>query len=375
MAAKLRIQNKFSFMHLSFIPYTLQFRFPAGTSRGVLNEKTSWIIALKHHKKDPIAGLGECGPIPGLSPDDRDLKDELNKLAVDVVDLSLEEVEDKLYNGSLINPNAPSVIFGLETAILDLKNGGKMQIYNNAFSHSEASIPINGLVWMGSAEFMDLQMQKKIEEGYQCIKIKVGAIGLEQEISLIKKLRKKFSPQEVTLRLDANGAFTTQNAPEILKRFSDYGIHSIEQPIQAGLWQEMAALCENSPIDIVLDEELIGVHSLHTKKELLSTIKPKYIILKPGLMGGLRSAAEWIQLAKDVETGWWITSALESNLGLNAIAQFTANYLITIPQGLGTGQLYHNNFSSPLYIDNGRLHYGAAEDWDKLTLRNLFMTD
>ncbi|MCC5929775.1 MAG: o-succinylbenzoate synthase [Cyclobacteriaceae bacterium] len=356
-------------MHLSFIPYTLNFRFPAGTSRGILLEKTSWIIVLRLNRGDAIAGLGECGPIPGLSPDDRDLGVDLSQLALDISELTLEQMEVQLRNGTLINPTAPSVIFGLETALLDLKSGGQMLIYNNAFSRSEVSIPINGLVWMGTIDFMEQQIQKKIEEGFRCIKIKVGAIELETEFSLLKKLREKFNAEEVTLRLDANGAFSAKDALEILKRFSAYDIHSIEQPIRAGQWQEMAELCENSPIDIALDEELIGIYPLSKKKELINTIQPRYIILKPGLMGGLKSSAEWIQLAENAGSEWWITSALESNIGLNAIAQFTANYEITLPQGLGTGQLYHNNIASPLIIQNGMLYYDASSNWDNQALK------
>lgn len=362
-------------MYLSFIPYTLRFRFAAGTSRGIMQEKTSWILALRMHQGDAIAGLGECGPLPGLSPDGRDLSGDLSQLALELSDLSLEQTESLLKSGKLVKPSAPSIIFGLETALLDVKNGGNMKIFDNAFSRSKATIPINGLVWMGSVAFMQAQIQKKIEEGYRCIKIKVGAIDLEQELLLIKNLREKFSADEVTLRLDANGAFSIKDAPEILKRFSDYDIHSIEQPIKAGQWQAMADICENAPIDIALDEELIGIYSLQKKKELLHTIKPKYIILKPGLMGGIRSSSEWIKLAEEAGIGWWITSALESNIGLNAIAQFTANYEISMPQGLGTGQLYHNNFDSPLCIEKGRLNYGDATHWNVLALKNQLTTD
>jgi len=247
----------------------------------------------------------------------------------------------------------PALRFGLEMAELDFIKSGNGILFNNDFTRGERKIPINGLVWMGDYHFMFDQIKSKIQAGYKCIKIKIGAIDFDKELDLLKYIRSNFSVDDIELRVDANGAFTPENALEKLKQLSEFHIHSIEQPIKPKQWGHMAALCEKSPLDIALDEELIGVHEMSSRIKLLDTIEPQYIILKPSLVGGYSSTEEWIELCKERKIQYWVTSALESNIGLSAIAQWTYNLNLELPQGLGTGQLYHNNFDGPLYIENG----------------------
>ena len=353
-------------MKLSIQKYRLDFTFRAGTSRGVMTSKDSWFLKLADEQHPDYFGLGECGPLPGLSPDlAGDLPAQIEQLTtrLDLVD---EFTGDDVRQ--LIPPQYPALRFALETALLDLKNGGKRMLFDNAFSRSSGEIPINGLVWMGEKPQMLQRIKNKIEDGFTCIKIKIGAIDFGEELSLLRYIRKEFGPEEITIRLDANGAFSQSEALEFLKRLSEYHIHSIEQPIAQGDWEAMAALCDDPIIPIALDEELIGIHENDEMDRLLETIKPQYIILKPTLVGGLQKSASWISKAKERNIGWWVTSALESNIGLNAIAQFTANYPIEMPQGLGTGQLFHNNIGSPLQITNGYLKYAAEGDWDLSSL-------
>jgi L-alanine-DL-glutamate epimerase-like enolase superfamily enzyme len=257
----------------------------------------------------------------------------------------------------------PSIAFGLETALLDLKAKGSKQLFESKFSIGETGIPINGLVWMGDKAFMQKQIREKIAADYQCIKLKIGALDFETELAILADIRQQFSAKDIEIRLDANGAFSANEALEKLEKLAAYDIHSIEQPIRQGQSNEMAEICQKSPIPIVLDEELIGVN--HTDREqLLEKIKPAYIILKPSLLGGFNTCENWIKLAKTHNIGWWITSALESNIGLNAIAQWTYTLNSPLPQGLGTGQLYHNNIPSPLQIKNAQLFYNPKEQWD-----------
>ncbi len=349
-------------MQIEIQKYRLDFRFDAGTSRGVMKSKDSYFIKLWHAKNPEVFGIGECGPLPGLSIDlNHGFQEALNQCIKDV--LSIDDINSKdVFN--IIFDDFPAIQFALETAILDLKNGGKLKLFDNGFTNSTQSIPINGLVWMGDKKLMLERIQQKIDEGFSCIKIKIGAINFDDELDLLRHLRSKFSSDEITIRLDANGAFGPENAQKKLDQLAKYHIHSIEQPIMAGDWNSMGKLCFSSPIPIALDEELIGVSSKENKLNLLKQIQPQYIILKPTLLGGLQRTKEWIDLATERGIGWWITSALESNIGLNAIAQFTANYPVEIPQGLGTGQLFHNNITSPLVMENGKLRYDKSRRWD-----------
>lgn len=335
--------------------HTLKFKFTAGTSRGSLKEKTSYFLKLWSNDNPEFFGLGEAGPLFGLSPEFESISTEIKSLVASIN--SEGEIPENL---------SSSLRFALETAQLGLQNLSFDKIYKNQFEEGSAKIPINGLIWMGDASFMRKQISEKLEHGFTTIKLKIGAIDFETEYEIIKELRSQFSASDLSIRVDANGAFSIERAKEVLKLLKEQDVHSIEQPILAGNWEEMAALCENSPTPIALDEELIAVDK---KMRLLEVIQPQYIILKPGLHGGLASTKEWIELAQSKKIGWWITSALESNIGLNAICQFTAQYQDLLPQGLGTGQLYHNNFPSPLKIEKGFISKTGNENWDLSDLK------
>ena len=326
----------------------LHFKQPAGTSRGVYTTRKIWLIHLSDGQRE---GVGECAPLPDLScdalPDDK-YASILNKVCEDLCssgEIDYEALRDY-----------PSMLFGLETALLNLQNGDRL--FDTAFSRGETGIPINGLVWMGNHKEMLRRMEEKLASGFRCIKLKIGAIDFDQELDLIRRIRDRFSFHEVELRVDANGAFPYDEALYKLELLSQYNIHSIEQPIKAGQWAYMADLCRESPLPIALDEELIGVNDPAMKRHLLNIIKPRYIILKPSLHGGMAGCREWIETARDLGIGSWITSALESNIGLNAIAQFASSVYgdhITMPQGLGTGQLFTDNIPMPLEIRNDQL--------------------
>ena len=336
----------------SYGKYRLLFKRPSGTSRGILKSKDSWFLKVWEDENPDIVGIGECSIIYELSPDPMaHYKDKLDELVKSISNYQTFDLSA-----------FPSIAFGLETALLDLRSGGKKVLFPSKFTKGIYSIPINGLVWMGSYEFMRQQIVEKIESGFNCIKLKIGAIDFEKELELLKMIRRDFSESDLELRVDANGAFEPENALEKLKRLSDFHIHSIEQPITPNLWQEMALLCEQSPIDIALDEELIGLKDSEIP-DMLDKINPKYIIIKPSLLGGLVRSEQIISQAESLNIGWWATSALESNIGLNAIAQWCAVMSNTMPQGLGTGQLYSNNFDSPLFINKGHLHYRPDAEW------------
>jgi len=336
-----------------YITLDFNFKFPAGTSRGVLLHKPSSFLILE---KDGLTGIGECSTIPGLSID-----------PMDSFDSKLVDLCRLLNNGqepdSIDLEEYPSIAFGLETALLDLAAKGSECLFPSAFTEGNAGIPINGLVWMGDKVFMQKQIKEKIEAGYQCIKLKIGANDFNTELEILTAIRQQFSSEDIEIRLDANGAFHPQEALEKLNKLSVFGIHSIEQPIRQQQFDAMADICARSPIPIVLDEELIGVKPWNMDA-LLQKIKPAYIILKPSLLGGFKPSEEWIRLAEKYNIGWWITSALEANIGLNAIAQWTATLGSPLPQGLGTGQLYHNNIPSPLEIENAKLYYRKENKWD-----------
>jgi len=335
------------------IQHILNFRFPAGTSRGVLAEKPSSYLFLQ---ENGVIGIGECSTIQGLSVD----PEETFKSKLDEVCCLLNA---KIPPKDIDLQHYPSIAFGLETALLDLKAKGSKILFPTEFTRGNAGIPINGLVWMGDKAFMQQQIREKIEAGYHCIKLKVGALNFETELEIIQNIRREFSATEIEIRLDANGGFLPTEALQKLEQLAEFHIHSIEQPIKAGQFEAMENLCRKSPIPIVLDEELIGVQRVD-KERLIEQIKPAYIILKPSLIGGFGESEEWIRLAEKHNVKWWITSALESNIGLNAIAQWTYILNSALPQGLGTGQLYHNNVPSPLEIRDAKLFYNTNKKWE-----------
>ena len=334
--------------------YNLNFKTPSGTSRGILKIKETWFFILKDNGR---VGIGETGLFRGLSIDEVDHYENKLKWVCNHIDLGLELLRKQLYE-------FPSIQFGLEQAFLSLKSESSFELFPSSFTRGKKSIPINGLIWMGNKSFMKNQIQEKLKSGFSCLKMKIGALNFDAEMELLKEIRKEFSSNEIELRVDANGAFNPKNALEKLHRLSALEIHSIEQPIQQGQVQEMAELCSKTPLPIALDEELIGVFSSEQKKKLIATIAPQYIILKPSLIGGFACSEEWINLAQQYNCGWWITSALESNVGLNAIAQFTYTLQSNLPQGLGTGGLFTNNFTSPLEVKNGTLQYDPLLNWN-----------
>lgn len=341
-------------MQATYQKYILNFKRPSGTSRGILKTKETWFIILTKNGKQ---GIGECGILRALSIDDRLDYEEKLKWVCKNISLGLEKLLIEIFE-------FPSIQFGLEQAFLSLQSQTTFELFPSEFTSGEKSIPINGLVWMGTKEFMRTQIKEKIASGFSCIKMKIGAIDFETELELLTSIRKEFSSKEIELRVDANGGFAPEEALEKLKRLSELEIHSIEQPIKQGQFEEMAFLCEKTPLPIALDEELIGVFSVTKKQEILQIIQPQFIILKPSLIGGFKGSEEWIKEAKKLNISWWITSALESNVGLNAIAQFTFTLQNNMPQGLGTGGLYTNNFDSPLEIQKGNLQYNNSKKWN-----------
>lgn len=348
-------------MNVFIKPYRLDFINPAGTSRGIYNFRDSRFIILQSETDASVFGIGECAPLPNLSCDDIPNYEEI-----------LQRFCNTFRETGVIDyasmKNYPSMLFGLESALLHY-NAGTCRLFDTPFSRGEEGIVINGLIWMGSKDAMFKQIEKKLSAGFTCLKLKIGAINFEDELQLLRYVREHFPASVMEIRVDANGAFAPHEALEKLKRLNEFEIHSIEQPIRAGQWDAMAKLCANTPIPIALDEELIGINNFETKKELLATIAPQYIILKPSLHGGIFGCNEWIKLAEEQSIPWWVTSALESNVGLNAIAQWTASLKVKLPQGLGTGLLYSNNFISPLYIEGERLWYNPQVSFDYSSIR------
>jgi o-succinylbenzoate synthase len=347
--------------------HTLRFTFVAGTSRGVLTEKDTYFLRVYDDQSPDMQGWGECSTLPGLSIDHvpnyeavlGDFCEISNKTA-----FGAQSIKEAFEAIPELIPNAyPSIVFGFETALLDLANGGRRVLFDTPFARGEAGIAINGLVWMGEPAFMKKQIDEKLAQGYTTLKLKIGAIDFAQECALLAYIREHFPPERITLRVDANGAFRPDEAMRKLEKLAAFGLHSIEQPIAAGQWVASRELCARSPVPVALDEELIGVMERGDKIRLLETIRPPFVILKPSLLGGFAHCREWIELAETRRIGWWMTSALESNVGLNAIAQFMASLGNPLPQGLGTGQLYHNNVPSPLEIRNGFLHYNPTKSW------------
>lgn len=353
-------------LQTSHFKKTFQFGFEARTSRGLMKDKTSWFIKIWEPRDPTIFGLGECGPLPGLSIDDRsDFEEILVKI---LQKISAESEITSLLHGridEIVPVEFPSIRFGVETALLDLSHGGKRFIFRNDFLTGKP-IAINGLIWMGPLDFMIGQIDEKISKGFRCIKLKVGALDFESEIKVLSYVRNKYPEEDITIRLDANGAFEPNEALRFLHDYKRFNIHSIEQPIKPGLFK-MVEVCRESPIPIALDEELIGKNNRDTKSDLLTKLRPQFIILKPTLHGSFSGCQEWIEVAESLGIGWWITSALESNIGLNSICQFTANYPVSIPQGLGTGMIYENNISSPLIIEQGHIRIDMKQRWDNFT--------
>ena len=341
-------------MKATFKKYSLTFKQASGTSRGVLHTKETYFLKIEN---EHTFGIGECAVFKGLSADDRpDYEIKLQWLCTNIhvpkIELLVALIE------------FPSIQFGLEQALLSLESKTVFELFPSKFTQSEDTISINGLIWMGSKEFMNQQIKDKLAAGFSTIKMKIGAIDFETELNLLKSIRKEFSSKEIELRVDANGAFIPSEALEKLKKLSDFEIHSIEQPIKQGQFYEMADLCLKTPLPIALDEELIGVFNVTKQQEVLQTINPQYIILKPSLVGGFSGSEQWITFAENQKIGWWITSALESNVGLNAIAQWTYTLGNKMPQGLGTGGLFTNNFECPLEVETGRLQYNIKKDWN-----------
>ncbi len=351
-------------LKLEYKDYTLDFKFEAGTSRGVLIKHSVFFIKIFDDKNPEVYGIGEAAPLPNLSPERiSDVEEAFKTLSKKIQDFNLPAHEEEVFYivDSLVSRELPSVRMAMETALFDLLNGGKRLIFSNDYYIGNFKIPINGLIWMGDEAFMKKQIEEKLEAGYKCIKMKIGAIDFEKELALLKMLRE--SSKDLIIRVDANGAFDTMHVFRHLNSLDMYDIHSIEQPIMAGQMEAMQLISKRSPVPIALDEELITVTDPVQKRELLRFINPDYIILKPTLLGGFGSTLEWIKIAEDIGIGWWITSALESNISLNAIAQFVSNFPNLSYQGLGTGQLYHNNIDSPLVIENATLSYHPDLNW------------
>ena len=332
----------------------LHFKQPAGTSRGIYTERRIWLVKVIDGER---VGIGECAPLPKLSCDDiPDYSEEL-RVKCEEFAAAIQEGDEAIAAFFETLRDYPSMLFGMETALDGLKTSLAPSQRERA-GGEVISIPTNGLVWMGSYNEMEQRIEQKLNQGFHCIKLKIGAIDFDQELDLVKRIRERFGFHEVELRLDANGAFLYEEALYKLELLSQYAIHSIEQPIKAGQWAYMAELCRESPLPIALDEELIGINDPEMKRHMLNVIKPRYIILKPSLHGGMLGCREWISVAREQSIGSWITSALESNIGLNAIAQFAAEVYgdnIRMPQGLGTGQLFTDNVDMGLEIRGDKL--------------------
>ncbi|MBC5862921.1 o-succinylbenzoate synthase [Flavobacterium turcicum] len=340
-------------MKATYHKYMLEFKRPSGTSRGVLTEKETWFISIEHNGKK---GIGECGILRGLSADDRPDYERRLQWTCENINLGVTALWDALIE-------FPSIQFGVEMAFQSLASANPFELFPSDFTNGAQAMDVNGLIWMGEEAYMKEQIEEKLADGFRCVKLKIGAIEFEKELSLLRYIRTHFTADQVELRVDANGAFDKNDALDKLTQLSEFELHSIEQPIAKNQADSMAELCKNTPFPIALDEELIGVYSTADKEELLQKIKPQYIILKPSFVGGFRGTQEWIDLAEKHQIGWWITSALESNIGLNAIAQWTYLQNSPLPQGLGTGALYTNNFDSPLQVKAGQLWYKKEVGW------------
>ena len=348
-------------MKVEIIPKTLHFKQPAGTSRGVYTTRKVWYIVMTDTQNPNHFGVGECAPLPALSCDDVPQYEEVLQETCRRLEENMKANPENAFTSLDYLKAYPSIRFGVETALAHYR-AGSLQFWHTPFSKGKEGIPINGLIWMGNFDEMYHRIEEKMKAGFRCIKLKIGAIDFEKELELLAHIRQHFTPEQIELRVDANGAFSPTDALDKLNRLAEYQLHSIEQPIRAGQWNEMAKLCECTPFPIALDEELIGVNDRSKKEALLDTIRPQYIILKPSLHGGISGSEEWIELAAERGIGSWVTSALESNIGLNAIAQWTATLMPTLPQGLGTGLLFTDNIDYPLHIERDCLWYHPEEE-------------
>ncbi len=343
--------------HAIWKEHRLTPRFALGTSKGTIEERTVWYLIAWNSDRPEVRGIGEAALFPGHSKEfPADVRTKLLELCVDTTNWR------QRLNGDLVD--VPSVRFAVEQCLRDLEVSGTKQLFPSAFTLGKQGIPINGLVWMGDRDAMHQRIKQQIDQGFTTIKMKIGAIGIDEELALLKTVRSEFSANDITLRVDANGAFNSRNAMDVLGRLAELEVESIEQPVPAGLYEVMAELCERSPVPIALDEDLIGLNTHDAKLDLLTNVRPRYIVIKPSLVGGWGAAQEWIDLANAHGIKWWITSALESSIGLNAIAQWTATLGISTAQGLGTGSVYENNIPSPLIAEKGMLRYRPEEEWD-----------
>ena len=344
-------------LQITVHPYTLHFKRPAATSRGALTTRQVYFLRAVDNEQPGVIGWGECGPMPGLSVDDRpDFGEQVQRVCQQInAGVALKEID---------LTSLPSLAFGLETALRDWQTGGQQRLYHTPFSRGEAPLATHGLIWMDTPENVLHQIETKLAQGFRVIKLKVGALPLEQECAILAAIRRVHSADQIQLRLDANGAFTPQNALDILKRFAEFAIHFLEQPIRPKQWPALAELCAHSPIPIALDEELIGVHEPQQQQALLETIRPQHIILKPALLGGFAASEAWIKRTESIGCEWWINSMLESNIGLNALCQWTSALDSGRVHGLGTGQLFTNNIPSPLQLNGPLLSLNPTTEWN-----------
>lgn len=350
-------------IHATWKELTLTPRFPLGTSKGVINARTVWYLIAWDSDRPKVRGIGEAALFPGHSKEfPADVRTKLVELCADTSSW------EQRFNDDLVQ--VPSVRFAVEQCLRDLQVSGTKVLFSSEFTLGRAGIPINGLVWMGDKATMRERIKAQIAAGNRCVKMKIGGIGLDDELQLLADVRSEFNAKELTLRVDANGAFTANTVMPVLERLAELEVESIEQPVAPGLYEVMAELCARSPLPIALDEDLIGINMMVAKKDLLDHVKPQYIVIKPSMVGGWSAAQEWIDIAQERNIGWWITSALESSIGLNAIAQWTATLGVTIPQGLGTGSVYSDNIPSPLTVKAGELSYRPEVAWnlDRLAL-------
>lgn len=342
---------------------TLQPKFELGTSKGPIDARTVWYLIAWHADRPEVRGIGEAALFPGHSKEfPAEVKTKLLELCLDTTNW-----RERL-NGDLVE--VPSVRFAVEQCLKDLDASGSKMLYPSAFTLGKKGIAINGLVWMGDKATMQERIRQQINSGSTTVKMKIGAIGIEDELALLKAVRSEFNASDITLRVDANGAFDARTAPDVLKRLAELEVESIEQPVPPGLYEVMEELCASAPLPIALDEDLIGLNTGDAKTDLLDQVRPQRIVIKPSLVGGWAAAEEWIALAKARNIGWWITSALESSIGLNAIAQWTATLDTQGAQGLGTGNVYGNNIPSPLLAARGELRYRPELDWDLSRITN-----
>jgi o-succinylbenzoate synthase len=339
----------------SYTGYPLYFKNPSGTSRGVLTEKPCWFIRLT--RSDGRSGIGEVSFISGLSVEDPE-----------EIEIQIDHVCKLVSRGEMDPgqslPSLPGIQFALESARLDLEGGGEQLLFPSDFTEGKAGIYINGLIWMGDPGYMKRQIKEKLDAGFRVLKMKVGALETELELEVLSWIRSQFGQGDLEIRLDANGAWKPDEAPGKMEQYAPFGIHSLEQPMAPGHWEELARLCRKAPIPVALDEELIGLDTFGEGRALLETVRPSYIIVKPGLLGGFRESDQWIGLAEELGTGWWVTSALESSVGLNAISQWAFQKELSIPQGLGTGGIYRNNIPSPLLMEGNQLFFRKQQGWD-----------